>query len=329
MNITRALNVLAFAATLLASQNSYAVAWPAGKGKSQLTTSFFYSPQYGYKQEDYAEDTVPNSIDYSFNNKIWYDGISALYEYGLTNMTTVTAGMELYNFNDKYVFKGLYNDTTSYTFSDEINYYKLHPFFSLKQSFTPDDFSSIGVELGSYTGDLVFRDEAKYIPQSAAGWLGLSYGRSFNFPSWMANYHDYGNYFEIEAGYKPYFKGWHNESEINASVGLSPFKAPLTFILGMYNTFNGYSYDYRPYDLKLFDQKAAALGLSAPLTNAIKETGYKNFTSGNSGNFHQVNFQVAYDLTKTQTLYLQSFHNVIKEKPFKYNSYYLSLESKF
>jgi hypothetical protein len=322
-------SMLTFCSLVLPPINSFAGAWVEDKGRSTLTTDVLYAPKSTWFSGDFAQDSLDNTINNRIANKTSYTGASFDLEHGIDSDVTLIANAALYYYDDVIVVASSLNNASNQYFSLSSNYYNLDTQFGFKEKLFRDDYSALSTQFLIYPGNLVIKDSIDYLQKRFAIKGSLLYGHSFNIPFGMEGRPDYGSYIDMELAYKNYPISGKNEVELDVSLGLRPFNNNTLIVVGLYNTFNGYSYTKRPFDIAAINSGIAGLGLTPELADSLKSDIVKDLTTDGSNPYHQLNFQLGFQLTGDSVLYLQSFHNVIKSKPFTYNSYYISLENKF
>ncbi len=309
--------------------SAFAGAWLQEKGKTELTSSIFYSPTSKWVSGDFAQDSLGNTVNDKVANNTGYKGLEFFVEYGLKPDITLVGDLAIYYYNDNITAFSSFNNETYQSFSISSDYFNLDTSFGPKVQLAKTDYSSLSAQFLFYPGNLVIKDKIDYIQQRLAFKASLLYGQSFNIPFGMEGRPNYGNYIDLEASYKPYPISGHHEAALNATLGLRPFNNNTLLIVALYNTFNGYSYTRRPFSKSAINADIDSLGLPPVLANSLRKDIAADLVTDGSNPYFNLNFQIGFNLNKDTVLYLKSFHNVIQNKPFTYNSFYISLENKF
>jgi hypothetical protein len=303
-------------------------AWTLDKGQTNSFTSGYYTFPYTYKSELSNDDGSGNILSGTIKNRQSYWGISERLEYGFRPGLTVFGDLAISRYEDRISITASENATPSGKVVETVDYYVLSPSLGARKSIYRDDYNAVSVEGTVYPGDIVAHNKFDHIGKTFAVGASVLYGRAFNIPFGSKDRPSYGNYIDTELGYKFYPGGTHHEINLNGVVGIRPIKN-YTFGVGLYNTFNGFNYTDRPFNMNTLDAKIDTLTASTGNKDYMKSEVRKSVKEGTTSSYHQINFKVGYDISPDKTIYIDSFHNVFKDKAFTYNTVYLSLDWTF
>ncbi len=332
-NINKFFNVILLSHIFMCTTPAtvFASAWLNNEGEHTLTTSFGYIAPYKSGTSSQVGDNLANISDYSIRSKTDYVSFGAFLEYGFTEDITFIGDVQPTYYNDRIAVTNSFNGGAARSFSLKSGYYDIDSNFGFKEKIysDQDDYDVLSYQVMLYPGNLIVNDKTDYLSKKFAGKFSLLYGYSFNIPFGTEDRPEYANYIDFELGYKGYPMVGKSEGIANIEFGLKPFGINPLIVFGFYNNFNEYNYTKRPFDQNAINSGINGFGATQQIASIIRSDINSNLSRQANAPYHQINFQLGFSLDPKNTLYLQSFHNVIKNKPFTYNSYYLSLEYKF
>lgn len=325
------ISVLLCALTSMSPEEASASAWLNDEGKTTLTVSPLYTTPYKSSSTTLAEDDAANTSNYTISNKTSYIGMDWLLEYGLTQDVTLIGEITPNYYNDRIGVTSSFNGGPARSFSLRSRYYDIDSNFGYKERLysEADEIDIFSYQVLIYPGNFIIKDKLDYLSKKFAGQFSLLYGHAFNLPFAEADWPQYENYLDLEVGYKGYPTAGKHEGILNAELGIKPFGGNPLMIVGLLNTFNQYDFTKRPFNRSSISSGVNGLGVTPELASIIEADISSNLSQQETSPSHQLNFQLGFTLDPSSTLYLKSFHNVIKGKPFTFNTYFVSFEYKF
>ncbi|MDF3047027.1 MAG: hypothetical protein K0R73_145 [Candidatus Midichloriaceae bacterium] len=309
--------------------SALAGAWVKKEGEGSETTSIFYHAPYKSNFSSSSTDASFNDFKYNISNKTSSYSLSNSLEYGLTPDITLIGDVYTSRYDDEFEVKSQLNGAGEPSLKFKINYYDVETKLGFKGHINQGDYDALSYQFLLYPGNLIAHDKSYYLRKKLSGKLSLLYGSSFNIPFGMNSRPDYGNYIDLESSIKYFPRADTVEYGLSANIGIRPFNKEILFVFGLDNTFNGYNCTKRPFSNEAITNTITSLGLSQEVSSALLSSINSNLKVQGNSPYSQINLQIGYNLNDTNIVTLQSLHNVFKNKPFTYNTYYITLEHKF
>jgi len=314
---------------VLLSEKALAGAWVQKEGEGSETTSIFYNSPYNSNFSSSATDASFSNFSYDVSNKTSSYSISNRLEYGFTPYITLSGEVYAARYDDEFSVESQLDGVGKPFLNFKENYYDIETNFGFKGRIYQGDYDAFSYQFLLYPGNFVVNDKSYYLRKKLGGKISLLYSKSFNIPFGMDIRPDHGNYIDLESSIKYFPRASTQEYGLDASIGLRPFNKEFSLVLGLDNTFNSYSYTKRPFSRDAIANGVDSLGLSQELSSALMNSINSTLRTQGNAPYSQINLQIGYDLNDANVLTLQSLHNVFKNKPFTYNTYYITLEHKF
>ncbi|MCE2993886.1 MAG: hypothetical protein LW826_06810, partial [Candidatus Jidaibacter sp.] len=306
-------------------------AWLIGKGKHELSLDYLYSLPYKSNSSSTDDNGLDGLFTYRVQNEISSSNIAFDYEYGVSDQLSFLAFLSITRYSDAMRLVSDVDGITQSSAKLSSDYYQIVPEIGLKGSiYDNKKNTAVSYKLYFASGDMMVGDSTtSYIGRTASTKAALLYGYSFNLPFIPYSEDRLAHYIDMSAEYQFYHQNCNHQFNTEALIGMKPWGNEWTLLTALYSTFNGYNYSKREIARSKVSKTIDSFGLPSDYNAVLKNDALNSLVSDGHSGYHQLSFQVGYDINEHDTIYLKSFHNVFIDKPFKFNSFLLSLDYKF
>ncbi len=254
-------------------------------------------------------------------------------QYGLSEESTLKAKIDAGYVTNNYEVDVVHAGARSkYKYSSE--YTSIISEFAYRQQIARDQNGVFSSSFSFFPGEFVITNNESYLISEQMSYeFRLLYGLAFDGDINLLNeYKGVGqtrfHYFEWQMGARHYPQLSQVQWEFDQHLGIRPIDNFL-FVVSLYNTFHGASFIKRPYSQADLNNLANSTSLDSnqkqALINGIKSVLTQNSTYRD----HKLNLKISYALEKDKNISLESFSNVLIQKPFTNNTIVLSYDVKF
>ncbi len=286
--------------------NAHSEAWTIAKGQTHLRNNIIYS---NYKNiENYVHthhnDTLTSNIE--AKQDITY---GANIEYGLSDKLTLSAkgSSSLKPLKLSQEIQGTNNAKTVGKFSAM----QIEGNFGGRLKIAHNDRKVLSLSYNYYPGQIInYKAQRIYTDILAAHELKLMHGISYRYSTNQELY----NFFEYQIGVKHFYR--IRQAAVNFKIAHGfKLSTPATLITELELGINGFSKNLSEYE--------------PTLLFAVPKDARSSIKKYNPYNSHKISFKYSYDLGKSKSLALESYHNILSKKPFSENALLVGITKKF
>ncbi len=254
-------------------------------------------------------------------------------QYGLSPESTLKTKIDVGYVKNNYEIDVLNAPARSkYKYSTE--YTSIISEFAYRQQINRDQNGVFSSSFSFFPGEFIITDNESYLVAEQMSYeMRFLYGLAFDSEINLFNaFNGVGqtryHYFEWQMGARHFPQLSQVQWDFDQHLGIRPVDGVLC-VVSLYNTFHGASYIKKPYSQSDLNNLANSTSLDnnqkQTLINGIKSVLNQNSTYRD----HKLNLKVSYQIDIDKNISIESFSNILVQKPFTNNTVVLTYDVKF